>query len=664
MRMKILTLAAATLLTFSLAPRALAADPMADLERSVDQFDAGKLPAHPRLLLTPPEVKRVRAAAASPEGKAYWDAVRQFVDADRGKPILADPAGFPGGKWNVEDWRRIVAVGGEAQNHIMAAAFAAVVTGDEQDIAEAKRWVLSVADYNPHGATGIEGVDHPARDILHAMALAYDWLYDRWTPAEREKVRTCIAERGRGMYKHLNPYHFDSENNHPWFQTSALVDAGLAIADDVPEADAWWRYGARLYFTEFLPRGGRDGDWHEGTHYVSYTLIFVYQFADVLRSATGIDAYQLPWLRKVGYFRLYIAPPTAAVGIHFNDNEVRAPDFWDKMVEYKAAAETHDPVLQWYAESITLPAKTPLPALYALVYRDASLPARPPGKDLPLAVHYRDSGWAVFRTDLARPDDVQFGFKAGPYKGSKASRGHDHPGQNGFLINALGETLAVDSGYYDFYGSPHHNGWTFTGRAHNTILVDGQQQLVGRDGKMIAVGTLDDGSDYCTGEAAQCYPDGLLESWRRTVVFVRPNTFVIYDAVKPTKPVEITWLLHGPAPFKLDGRQGGQAFSVQHGKAEMVGRVVTPTDLTVSQWTGFPKDAQPERKKDGDRPDQSHLEVKTKGKVGPTAFVTVLKVGPTGTALPEVRASNQDGTAKVELEGKTFLFTEQGVRGR
>ena len=59
----------------------------------------------------------------------------------------------------------------------------------------------------------------------------------------------------------------------------------------------WWRYGSRLYFTEYLPLGGRDGDWHEGTHYVSYTLIFVYQWADALRSATGINAYEVPWLK-------------------------------------------------------------------------------------------------------------------------------------------------------------------------------------------------------------------------------------------------------------------------------------------------------------------------------------------------------------------------------
>ncbi len=150
--------------------------PLTPWLEQMDAFETAKMAPHPRLLLTPPEMERVRAAAATPDGKPYWDAVRRYLDAERDKPVLAEPAGFPDGKWNVDDWRRIVNAGGDAQNHILAAAFGYVVSQDPADLEMAKRWTLGIAKWDPNGPTGIEGVDHDAHDVLHAIALSYDCL--------------------------------------------------------------------------------------------------------------------------------------------------------------------------------------------------------------------------------------------------------------------------------------------------------------------------------------------------------------------------------------------------------------------------------------------------------------------------------------------------------
>jgi hypothetical protein len=642
------------MLLLALAPITHAAAPLAPWVARVDSFQSGKLAPHPRLLLSPPEILRVRAAAKSPEGKPYADAVRKHVDAQRAKPVPAEPDGFQDGTWNIEDWRRIVAAGGVAQNNILAAAFLYVLSQDPADLAEAKRWTLGVARWNPNGPTGIEGVDHPAHDVLHALSLSYDWLYDRWTPDERSALRACIAARGRALYKHLNPYTQDSWNNHPWFQTTAMVEAGLALAgDDVPpetaaEADAWWRYGSRLYLNNFLPLGGRDGDWHEGIHYISYTLIFVYQWADALRSATGINAYETPWLRTVGYFRLYTQPPSGG-GIKFNDNNFKNPDLWDKMTAYNAARQAGDPVLQWYAEQMRLPAPTnPVPSLYSLIYRDPALQAVPPGPELPLGVWYRDSGWVVLRTDLTRSDDVQFGLKAGPHLAEEGSKGHDHPDQNGFLLNFRNEELAVDSGYYDYYDSPHHKNWTFTPRAHNTLLVDGKgQEIAPAKGSYVtAFVSARDGLDIVESEAAPAYPNGLLRSWRRQVVFARPDIFLIRDIVKPEKPVTLDWLLHGPNKFEVSG----QDLFVRNQSAGLAATIIAPPGLDISQWGGFPADATPERKKPGDFPDQWHLSAKTPERVGDTVFVSALRPGHASeTSPPVVRRSTSGGVEFITL---------------
>lgn len=622
----------------------------------VAAFDTAKMPPHPRLLLTPPEMQRVRQAARTPEGKPYWDAVRRYLDAERGKPVPPEPAGFTDDTWNIDDWRRIVNAGGDAQNHILAAAFGYVVSGRAEDLAMAKRWALGVAQWNPNGPTGIEGVDHPAHDILHALALAYDWLYPHWTSEEKAALQENIAARGRALLKHLKPYRYDSWNNHPWFQTTALAEAGLALAADEDldpkvraEADEWWRYGSDLYFQEFLPLGGRDGDWHEGTHYVSYTLIFVYQWADALRSATGINAYDVPWLKSVGHFRLFVNPP-ASGGIKFNDNNFTGPDLWDKMTAYNAARQTGDPVLQWYATAMDLPAPSnPLPSLYTLIYMDPGLPAKAPGKDYPRGQWYRDSGWVVFRNDPARSDDVQFGLKAGPHLAEKGSKGHGHPDQNGFLLNYLNEELAVDSGYYDYYDSPHHKNWTFTAPAHNTLLVDGKGQVIAppKPSYVTSFVSRREGLDFSESEAAPAYPAGLLKSWRRQVLYARPDLFLVRDVVRPERPAKLDWLLHGANAFAIEG----QAFTVRNDKAAMAGRIVAPEGLRLSQWGGFPENAVPERTKFA-YPDQWHLTAATPEPVGDTVFVTVLRPARASEErLPDIRRTVQGGVEFVTLDG-------------
>lgn len=628
----------------------------------MDAFQSANVRSHPRLLLTTEEQVRVRQACRTDIGKPYWDAVRKYVDKEKATPMLAEPAGYPGGKWTVEEWRRIVNAGGDAQNHVLAAAFAWVVTQDAGDLAEAKRWTLGIAKWDPHGPSAIEGVDHDAHDVLHAIALSYDWLYDQWTPEERATLRTCIAERGKGLYKHLNPYRYDSWNNHAWFQTTALAEAGLALAGEVPEADTWWRYGSKLYFTEYLPLGGQDGDWHEGTHYISYTLIFVYQWADALRSATGIDAYQVPWLKQVGYFRLYTHPP-ASGGIKFNDNNFTGPDTWDRMTAYNAAKNTGDPTLQWYADAMEVtPPSNPIPALYTLISRNPTLPAKAPASEMPLGVWYRDSGWVVMRTNLADSNDTQFGLKCGPHLAEKGGKGHDHPDQNGFLINSGGDPLAVDSGYYDYYGSPHHTNWAFTAQAHNTILVNGKGQELAppKPSKVVSFVSSNTGLDFVEGEAANAYAPGTLKSWRRQVIFVRPSTFIVRDVIQPTKPSKITWLLHGKSEFAVNG----QDFSTGGEKAGLSGRIVEPAGLTMKAWAGFPEDAQPERKKPGVYPDEYHLNAETPEPVSSVVGLSIYQVGPRETKpAPKVtRFTEGDQAGYVITTGRssTLCIFPQG----
>lgn len=621
----------------------------------VQQVDAQRLPPHPRLVLSAQNIARIRRASQSDFGQPYWQAITTWLEHERNATPLSEPApqkaGDAGGK-NITEFRRIQASAEDVESHIVVAAGAYRVTGDRRYLELVRAWVHGVTQWDPHGATGLQADDYAARQTLYALAVAYDGLYAEWSAAERAVIRTCLLARGADFFARLSPLKQDEYNNHPWFQCSALIDAGLALADESAEADRWWRYGSELFLTRFLTLGGDDGSWHEGINYTTFTLKYVCHFANSLTAATGINPFEaVPWMRHVGYFRLYLAP-AHSIGIYFNDTRPLAVQQWDRPIAFRLAAETHDPVLQWYATWTPRIAELkPSSSFYTLLYRDPDLPAQPPPAALPLARNFSDLGWVVTRSDLASGDDVEFGFKSQPWTASprRTTAGHDHPDANNFLLNDLGRPLLVDSGFYDYFNSPHHKGWTKTGRAHNTLLIDGQEQLPSRPGKIISFESHPGDFDWMEGEGAKSYPEGLVQSWRRQVVYVRPDLFIIRDVVRTSHPVAITWLLHGAAPFELKG----QSFVCRNDPAAVAGVIALPAQLHVRQWFGFPPGAEPERKTPSDLrefPDQSHLEWTTAGKSDRTTFVTAFRPSRADDVKPlEVSVASHDETDVVTI---------------
>jgi hypothetical protein len=53
---------------------------------------------------------------------------------------------------------------------------------------------------------------------------------------------------------------------------------------------------------------------------------------------------------------------------------------------------------------------------------------------------------------------------------------HAYADQDAFTLDAFGEPLAIASGYYPYYSSPHHRLWTWQTRAANAVGVDGEGQ--------------------------------------------------------------------------------------------------------------------------------------------------------------------------------------------
>ena len=381
-----------------------------------------------------------------------------------------------------------------------------------------------------------------------------------------------IVQRAEQFYGRLNPFRGGEANNHAWLKAFGLAESAIVLMGDHPAAAPWAEFVRQLYLGRFLCCLGRQGENNEGTSYWGYGLGFIIGYADMMRAVCDIDLYKHPWLRQTARFPMYSAPP-GAWAVSFADtgkpnHGVRGPaqTRWVRTL----ALRTGDPYALWYAGE-----REPVDGL-----------APKPPTDLTPSIHYRYLGWAIFNTSLV---DGEKGATVALHSG-RYFAGHQHPDQNSFVVHAYGEKLAIDGGYYDWYGSPHFKAYSMTTLAHNTLLVDGAGQAVrktGADGRIAAYFD-SPGYGYTVGDASdsEVY-EGRLSRFDRRVLFIKPGFVVIHDLVASAgKASRYDWMLHAVAPIQTE--DSGRSFRIACPKAALRGRFLAPAGAKLKVTTGFP----------------------------------------------------------------------------
>ncbi len=448
----------------------------------------------------------------------------------------------------------------------------AMLTRDPQVIQWAKELALKACEWDPEGGSAMKHGDIGAHHLLRGLNHAYDACYEALTPQERTQMRNIIAKRAEQFASYLDPFRGHEANNHAWLQALGLAESGIVLAGQHDKAAEWVDYVMQLYIGRFLCCLGYQGDNNEGLTYWGYGLGFVIDYADMMKAVCGIDLYKHPWLRQTARFPMYCALPNGW-GVSFADtgmpnHGVLGPT-QSRFVK-KLALRTGDPYALWYSgETQPVDGLTP----------------RPP-TDLPPSIHYRHIGWVIFNTTLV--DGLQAVTVA--MHSGKYYAGHQHPDQNSFVIHAYGEKLAIDGGYYDWYGSPHFKGYSACTAAHNTLLVNGQGQQAFKHGADGNITSYFDSPPYgfTIGDASNpTVYAGLLKRFDRRVLFVKPHFVFIHDLVTASQgPATYEWLLHAVSPIEHKPQTG--FFSIECPNAALRGNFFSPTALTLNVKKGFP----------------------------------------------------------------------------
>ncbi len=517
-------------------------------------------------------------------------------------------------------------------------AKAYILTGDARFAEEAKRRLLHFMTWDPDGPTSVRNNDEAAMDLGKRAPRTYDWIYDTLTEEERELCRRVLGRRVEQMHELHRRMPFDSRpySSHPGRMIGFVVEDSIVFAHEIPEAKEWLDYTLRLMWSVYPAWGNPDGGWAEGPGYWSaYIGMLLPTVMELDR--LGVPYKNLPFLQNTGWFGLY-AVPVGGKMHPFGDGHEGSVGRGFGYLLYRLSTLYRNGYWRWYAEQLGAGPGTGVGQFYAY---DPSVEAKAPS-DIPQARCFPGIGEVAMHSDLAEPaEDVYLLMRSSPY----GSYSHSHASQNAIAIGAFEEALAISSGYYQRYGSPHHAGWTWETRAHNSILVDGEGQVkrsLNSRGKIV---TFDDQDDYCyaVGDATEAY-GGRLKRFLRRVLFLRPNCFVICDELASSGESSYQWLLHAKSEMALD--EAAQSVTISQGEARLQAQLLAPGGLKFSQVEGFP--IAPER---ADSPPQYHFTADTQSKSSEVTFLSALTAYRDGEeqSLPAAELVEGEGGMGVRL---------------
>ncbi len=526
----------------------------ADVVQTPENILATLRPTHPRVLVTPRTWDSLRAAvrAGGLPARIYADAKRS---ADR---ILTASVS----KYEKPDGKRLLGVSRQVRDRVRVLALVCQMENDERYARRAWQELEAAAafpDWNPPHFLD-------TAEMTHAFALGYDWLYDRWSDAQRRVLRTAIATLGlRPGIKVYDSKKGWPRNENNWNQVcnGGLISGALAIADDEPQLAARVVREAIRSVPLAMRHYEPDGAGTEGVTYWSYGSGYNTVLLSSLQTALGTDfgLSRIGAFGQSGYYQLYMSG-AGRMAFDFADcgrSQVSGPQhFWlASMYDVPAFSRFRLDALDDGARSSELD----------LLWFDD----RGRGLDLaslPLDRYFRGAECISMRSGWT-PDAIMIGIQAGD---SMNLRGHRHLDLGTFILDALGERWIMDSGVErETYMAHKHNNpryayYRVRAEGHNVpVLAPGS----GPDQNPRAVAKVE--RFEATRDQALAVVD-LSQAYQphaervvRTFKLADRRRLSVTDEVQARQPVELWWFLHTEAAAALSG-DGRTATLSQHGK--------------------------------------------------------------------------------------------------
>jgi hypothetical protein len=208
------------------------------------------------------------------------------------------------------------------------------------------------------------------------------------------------------------------------------------------------------------------------------------------------------------------------------------------------------------------------------------------------------AGWDMMRSGWTAADRYLH-FDRGPF-----GAGHQHEDKLSIIVHTGGKTIVPDAGHYS-YDSSNWRRYVLSTRAHNTVMVDGQEQNCRRQRETYVVWDpkpsrwfSNDLFDFAEGEYAEGYglDNGIKVTHTRQILFAKPDYWLVLDTMAPQddKPHSYEALFHldseeatvDPGDKSVSVTYGDSSFRIvplDPGKVE-VSIIKGQTEPTVQGW--------------------------------------------------------------------------------
>jgi len=514
---------------------------------------------------------------------------------------------------------------------------------------EAIRRLMNLAAWDPKGTSSYASNPEGARAVAWALALGYDWLYGKLSASQRSQVLAALKVRGGDMYSSImasiERYPRDSYGNQSLVITAVIA---ALVAPDLTDATTWLNATLPLAMNAINPWAGDEGGFSnsqaQGVWDVSEQLLPWY----VLRWAAGIDLARKDWVRNWTRYMAYFAPVGSPAQVFGDGLELDIKENTARL----GKAHTYfspTPLGRWYASKLSGENQSQLEYLMAppADFTSASFPAGTPN-----ALVLPTIGQVAMHSDLSNPARTSVYFKSSPppYGGFN----HAHADQNSFVINSGGQRLAIESGYYDGYKTPHWTEWYKQTRAKNAITYDGGKgQVFYEQGGTMGYGALTryvNGPDYqiVTGNATSAY-GGALSKAERSLVYLQPNLVLVYDNLASAIGRQWEWNIHSLNAMNVIS---GSKVSIESNGQTLCVDVLNGPPRRFEQTDRFTADPS------GTFPRQWHGKFYSTELLTATEFMVLLNVGCTPATTS---ATKSNGVWTVKVNGKTVQMSDAAI---
>ncbi len=513
-------------------------------------------PQHPRLLVDSAGFDGLRKKIAADPVLLQWD--RQLLrDADQcldDKPL----------EHVLPDGLRLLATSRNMVHHSYTLALAYRLHGDRRYLNRLRNDLETVArfpDFNPRHFLD-------TAEMTHGLGIAYDWLYDQWTPSQRQTIRTAIVQMGLqpGMkvYSSRSGWHTAVHN---WNQVcnGGLTVGALAIGDEEPELCGQILHNAlssvQLAMWSYAP----DGGWGEGPGYwayaTSYNVTMIACLESALGTSFGLDKF--PGFSQTGLFSLYTT---------LGDN--RSFNFADA-----SEGVGRSDCLLWLGRRFDQPAVTWFgaagkPTAAAMIWYQS------PGKDpaaagLPLEMYWRDVEVATIRSRWNDPQALSIGIEARSH-----AVNHEHLDIGSFVLDALGQRWAVDLGADDYnlpgyFGKQRYDYYRLRAEGHNTLVINPSAGPDQAPDAKCGIRRFSSGHErsFAIADLTNAYA-GRAAMVHRGIAMIGRRVVVVQDEIKARK-ADAWWFMHTKAEVTLSN--GGRDAVLSQGGVRLGARILTPS---------------------------------------------------------------------------------------